>query len=134
MPIRMTDDPQDQQQNDYNDDKGGGGGNRPNFPGGGGGIGALLPLLLGLFKGKGMIFLLVIAAGAYFLLNKSGGCNMAEMAQKLFSQSGYSFDPKEFNKASVYEGLEEDNNKNPLPESVSLLRFAPNRGNQGQQG
>ncbi len=25
-------------------------------------------------------------------------------------------------------------NKNPLPEAVSLLRFAPQRGNQGQQG
>ncbi|MDT9096773.1 hypothetical protein RSW32_25955, partial [Escherichia coli] len=38
------------------------------------------------------------------------------------------------NKASVYEGLEDDNNKNPLPEAVSLLRFAPDRGDQGQQG
>ena len=40
----------------------------------------------------------------------------------------------EFNKASVYEGLEDDAGKNPLPEAVSLLQFAPERGNQGQQG
>ena len=131
MPIRMTDDPQDQNQNDYNDDRGGGG--KPSFPGGGGGLGALLPMLLGLFKGKGIIFLLLIAGGAYFFLNK-GGCNMSEVAQQLFSQSGYSFNPNEFNKASVYEGLEDDNNKNPLPEAVSLLRYAPQRGDQGQQG
>src|SRR5690606_36396957 len=115
-PIRMTDDPQDQNQNNYNDDRGGGGG-KPSFPGGGGGLGALLPMLLGLFKGKGIIFLLLIAGGAYFFLNK-GGCNMSEVAQQLFSQSGYSFNPNEFNKASVYEGLDDDNNNNPLPEAV----------------
>jgi hypothetical protein len=130
----MTDDPQDQNQNDYNDDRGGGGGNRPSFPGGGGGLTSLLPLLLGLFKGKGIIVLLVLGVGAYFLMGKSGGCNVAQIAQSLFSQSGYSFNPAEFNKASVYEGLEDDNSKNPLPEAVSLLKFAPARSNQGQQG
>jgi hypothetical protein len=132
----MTDDPRNQNQDDYNDDKGGGG-NRPNFPGGGGGLGALLPLLLGLFKGKGIIFLLVLAAGAYFLLGK-GGCstgnvNIQDIISK-FSQSGYNFNPEEFNKASEYEGLADDNTKNPLPEAVSLLQYAPPRGDQGQQG
>lgn len=135
MPIRMTDDPKDQNQNDYNDDKGGGG-NRPNFPGGGGGIGALLPLLLGLFKGKGIILLLVLGVGGYFLLSKSGGCNMGSIQEVIskFSQSGYNFNADEFNKASVYEGLEDDKGKNPLPEAVSLLKYAPPRGDQGQQG
>ena len=53
----MTDDPVDPNQRD--DD--GGGGNRPNFPGGGGGgLMSLLPMLLGLFKGKGIIVLLVL--------------------------------------------------------------------------
>lgn len=132
MPIRMTDDPVDPNQRD---DDGGGGGNRPNFPGGGGGLMSLLPLLMGLFKGKGIILLLVLAVGAYFLLGKGGGgCNVAQVAQQLFSKSGYNFDPAEFNKASVYEGLEDDASKNPLPEAVSLLRFAPNRSNQGEQG
>lgn len=132
MPIRMTDDPIDPNRQD---DGGGGGGRGPNFPGGGGGggIASLLPLLMGLFKGKGMILLLVIAAGAFFLFNKGGGCNVAEAVKK-FSESGYNFNPAEFNKASVYEGLEDDAGKNPLPEAVSLLRFAPERGNQGQQG
>ena len=132
MPIRMTDDP-NQPQNDFNDNSGGGGG-RPNFPGGGGGgLFNLLPLLLGLFKGKGMILLLVIVAGGYFLMSRSGGCNVQQIAS-LFSQSGYSFNPEEFNKASVYEELDETNPKNALPEAVSLLRFAPERLNQGQQG
>jgi len=133
MPIRMTDDPHDPNQQD---DSGGGGGRRPVMPGGGGGLGSLIPLLLGLFKGKGIILLLVIAAGAFFLFNKSGGgCSPTELIKK-FSESGYSFNPAEFDKAKIYEGLDEENaaNQAALPEAVSLLRFAPTRGNQGQQG
>ncbi|MCB0716392.1 MAG: C1 family peptidase [Chitinophagaceae bacterium] len=129
MPIRMTDDPNDPNQN-YDDDSGGG--RRPGFPGGGGGLLSFLPLLLKLFRGKGIIALLVIAAGAFFLF-KSGNCNVAQAVQK-FSKSGYSFNKNEFNKASIYEGLEDDAGKNPLPEAVSLLRFAPDRKNQGSQG
>lgn len=130
MPIRMTDDPRDPNQNDYNDDRGGGG--RSNFPGGGGGLGALLPLLLGLFRGKGIILLLVIAGAAYFFMGKNG-CNLSQVTQ-LFSQSGYNFNPEETRKASIYEGQEDDAGKNPLPEAVSLLKFAPPPGDQGQQG
>lgn len=139
MPLHMVDDPEGQ--DDYKDDNsGGGGGNRPNLPGGGGGLLGLLPLLLTLFRGgKGMVLLLVIAVGG-FLLMRNGGCSMlssdsgGNLIQKLFSQSGYNFDPNEFKKASVYEGLEDDNGKNPLPEAVSLAQFAPQRLNQGQQG
>ena len=130
MPIRMTDDPVDPNQKDDS----GGGRRGPNFPGGGGGGGlmSLLPMLLGLFKGRGIFLLLILGAGAFFLF-RSGVCTTASV-QKLFSQSGYNFDPAQFDKASVYEGQENDAGKNPLPEAVSLLRFAPQRGNQGQQG
>ena len=127
----MTDDP-----NQGGNDGGGGGGGRSNFPGGGGGGGlfALLPMLLGLFKGKGIIVLLALAAGAYFFMNK-GGCNVADIV-KNFSSSGYSFNVDEFDKAKVYEGLDPENdaNQKALPEAVSLLEYAPTRGNQGQQG
>jgi hypothetical protein len=125
MPIRMTDDP-NQPASD-----GGDGRRRPGS--GGGGLTSLLPLLLGLFKGKGIIVLLALAAGAYFLLGRGDGCNLSQV-QQLFSQSGYSFNPDEFNKASIYEELDENNPGNALPEAVSLLRFAPERLNQGQQG
>ena len=128
MPIRMTDDPVDPNQPD--DD--GGGGRRRNFPGGDGGIMSLLPMLLGLFKGRGIFLLLILGAGAFFLFH-SGICTPA-FVQKLFSESGYNFDPAQFDKASVYEGQGNDAGKNPLPEAVSLLRFAPQRGNQGHQG
>ncbi|HPG10642.1 MAG TPA: C1 family peptidase [Chitinophagaceae bacterium] len=130
MPIRMTDDPNTPNQN-YDDD-GGGGSRRPGLPGGGGGLMSLIPLLFNLFKGKGIFLLLILGAGAFFLF-RSGVCTPAAV-QKLFSQSGYNFDPAQFDKASVYEGLEDDAGKNPLPEAVSLIKYAPTRLNQGEQG
>lgn len=134
MPIRMTDDP-DGQDNDYNNDRGGGG----SGPGpGGGGLFALLPLLFSLFRGKKIIFLLIIGVAVWFFMGRGGGgcgnLNIGDVAQQIFSQSGYSYNSDEFNKASIYEGLEDNNSKNPLPEAVSLLRFAPRRGDQGEQG
>ncbi|MBC7889564.1 MAG: C1 family peptidase [Ferruginibacter sp.] len=144
----MQDDPQDQP--DFSDSNSSGGGRGGGF-GGGGGLLNFLPLLLGLFGGRsrgggrggggcGMkIILLAIAAAAayFFFFNNSGGGGgggVSNVVQNLFSQSGYSFSPEQFKKAGVYEGLEADNTKNPLPESVSLLRFAPDRQNQGKQG
>ena len=138
MPIRMEDDPNDQQ--DFDDSNTSGGGGRGGG-GGGGGLLSLLPLLLGLFRGGGsgkkILLLLVAGAAAYFFFFKSGSGGsggVADVVKNLFSQSGYSFSPEQFKKASVYEGLADDVTKNPLPESVSLLRFAPDRQNQGQQG
>jgi hypothetical protein len=131
----MVDDPEDHQ--DYNDNSGGG--NRGGSSGAGGLL-SFLPLLLSLFgggggKGKGIIILLVIAGGAYFLLGRGGcGTSTTSTISNLFSQTGYNFNPNETKKASVYEGLEDDNTKNPLPEAVSLAAFAPNRLNQGSQG
>ena len=137
----MTDDPQDQDQeyNNQDDDRGhsGGGG----F-GGGGGLFQLLPLLLGLFRGRGLIFLLIIIVGGYFLLGR-GGCNPGggdtggngNIVQQLGKlATGGILDPRQFEKANIYEPLTEDDNKNPLPESANLQRFAPSVGNQGQQG
>jgi hypothetical protein len=139
MPIRMTDDPQDQ--NDYNernDDRGGRG--NMNIPGGGGNLLNFLPLLFGLFKGgKGMITLLIIGGLAYFLFFRDGGCmrsvtSPTNTTQNKYSPSGYNYNADEFKKASVYEGLTDDNVKNPLPEAVSLAAYAPQRLNQGEQG
>ncbi|MFN8291098.1 MAG: C1 family peptidase [Chitinophagaceae bacterium] len=137
MPIRMTDDPNDPNRQD-DDGSGGGGGRGPNFPGGGGGgLASLLPLLLTLFRGKGIFLLLILAAGAYFLFGR-GGCNVSQTQVtdivRNFSKSGYEFNKDTFNKASIYEELDPNNPVNALPEAVSLLRFAPERGDQGQQG
>jgi hypothetical protein len=134
MPIRMEDDPSDQQ--DFDDSNTSGG--RTGGGGGGGGLLAFLPLLLSLFKGGGggkkILLLLVAGVAAYFFFFRNGSGGGTDIVKNLFSQSGYSFSPEQFKKANVYEGLADDNTKNPLPESVSLLRFAPERKNQGQQG
>src|SRR5574343_106480 len=133
MPIRMNDDQQDQQDqfNDRGGSGGRGGGGFPTGPGGGGGgLFNLLPLLFSLFRGKGMIFLLVILVGGYFLMNK-GGCNLEQIAQLA---TGGMLDKKQFEKANIYEPLADDESRNPLPEMASLQKFAPTPGDQGQQG
>lgn len=138
MPIRMVDDPENQgDYNEQNDNSGGGG--RSNPGGGGGGLLNFLPLLLSLFGGGGgggkkVILLLVVAVGAFFLMRNggSGGSGISDIISKF--ATGGNLDPNEFKKASVYEGLSDDNGKNPLPESVSLLQYAPKRLNQGKQG
>src|SRR5438045_2598979 len=131
MPIRMVDDPNDQ--NDY-DENSGGGGRGGSFGGGGsGGLFNLLPLLLGLFRTKAGIVILLIGEAAYFFLGRggSGGHNVQNSSG--FSLGG-DLDPKEFAKAKVYEGLEDNDTRNPLPEYISLAKFAPDRQNQGRQG
>ena len=131
MPLEMVDDPQDpnEQNQDDSSDRGG----RSNFPGGGGGsLLNLLPLLLGLFRGKGSILLILLVAGGFFLM-RNNSCNGLTDVVSQFTKGGM-LDPNQFKKASVYEGLEDDNTKNPLPEAVSLAKFAPQRLNQGQQG
>jgi hypothetical protein len=136
----MEDDPAEPQDNGGYDSGGGGGG----FGGGGdggGGLFGLLLLLLGLFRGRGLIFLLLILGGGYLLM-RSGACNggnggagggpIHNIAQRLFT-GGY-LDPKQFEKADIYESLSDDTTKNPLPEAANLQKFAPAAGDQGHQG
>jgi hypothetical protein len=132
----MVDDPQDPQDNS-GDDQGGGFG-PSGGGGGGGGIFQLLLLLLGLFRGRGLIFLLIILGGGYFFFGR-GGCNGGTGGSGLLHQAvqlatgGY-LDPRQFEKARIYESLSDDSTKNPLPEAVNLQKFAPGVGDQGHQG
>ena len=135
MPIRMTDDPQDQQEQRSND--GGGGRNFPGSGRGGGGLLSLLPLVLSLFRGGGggkkIILLLVVAAIGYFVITRSG-CNLSGIADIAKLATGGVLDPQQFEKAAIYEPLADDDTKNPLPESANLQRFCPTPQNQGSQG
>jgi hypothetical protein len=130
MPLEMVDDPQES-----NDNSGGGGGGS-NFSGGGGLLN-FIPLIFSLFGGGGggkgkIILLLLLIGGGYFLFHSQSCFGVVKIASQF--ATGGTLDPNEFKKASVYEGLEDDSTKNPLPESVSLLKYAPDRKNQGQQG
>jgi len=131
MPIRMTDDPAE------SDDSGGGfGGGGGGGRGGGGGLFGLLPLIFGLIRGpKSLLLVIVLAIGGYFLLGRGGGCNTAGIVQQVQQlATGGILDPRQFDKSKVYEPLADDDNKNPLPESANLQKYAPAVGDQGKQG
>jgi hypothetical protein len=131
MAIRMVDDPKDP--NEYND-RGGGGGRGPSSGGGGGLIQLLIPLLFSLFRKPGGLLILALLAGGYFLLNQQGCGNMLSAEGDSAFSTGGRLDPAEYAKAAVYEGLTEDDIRNPLPGFISLARYAPPRLNQGKQG
>jgi Papain family cysteine protease len=137
MPIRMVDDPRDPDENSGDNSPGGGGFGGGGNDDGGGGIFGLLLLLLGIFRGRGLIVLLLILGGGYLLM-RSGACNggqggfLHNAAQQLFT-GGY-LDPRQFEKANIYESLSDDSTKNPLPEAANLQKFAPSVGDQGHQG
>jgi hypothetical protein len=157
MALHMVDDPDGQ--DEYVDDNSGGGGGR-NTGGGGMNIGGLisfLPIIIGLFRGRGNssspnsdgtqpkrgcgLKSILLVGLVIFLLWKflPAGCNPIKTltgggGNKSFSETGYNFNANETKKAQVYEGLEDDNIKNPLPEMISLAAYAPTRQNQGKQG
>ncbi|HSK12210.1 MAG TPA: C1 family peptidase, partial [Phnomibacter sp.] len=131
MAIRMVDDPRDPDEfRDY--DKGGGRG--PSGGGGGGIFQLLIPLLFTLFRKPGGLLILALLAVGYFVLNQGGCGGMFSAANADGFATGGVLDPKEYAKAKVYEGLTEDDIRNPLPGFVSLARYAPPRLNQGKQG
>jgi Papain family cysteine protease len=124
MPIRMVDDNNDNYSNE-NENTGSGGG-------GGGGIGGLLfqflPMIIGFLIKKPILLVAVLAIGAMMFFK--GGCSSLLNNNSL--STGGKLDPAEYAKAQVYEALDET--KNNLPEYISLLQYAPDRKNQGQQG
>ena len=133
----MVDDPRDPDENSGDDSGGSGGGNGFDPGGGGGGLFGILLLLLGLFRGRGLILLLVIGVIGYFFLGR-GGCHGlgggggSNAAQQL-ATGGY-LSPQQFEKANIYESLSDDTTKNPIPEAANLQKFAPPVGDQGNQG
>ncbi len=133
MPIRMKKDPNQGRSNSR----------RPSRPlrnrgGSGGGLGMnvismLLPFLLK--KPKLLIIVAVVGIGAYLLFGKSCSSSSSlpmEQISQLFS-TGNTFNKEAYESVEIYEPLA-DNIKNPLPEKVSLLKYAPKRLNQGRQG
>lgn len=133
MAIRMVpDDNQPRQQQKLpGGNRGGGGG------GGGSIITALLPLLFGFFRKNpktaliliGIIVVFFYFGGGSLFSTGEGGTDLSALFQ-----TGASFDPEQYDNTAVFEPPVTDNSKNPLPEAVSLLKYAPQRLNQGSQG
>lgn len=123
----MTDD------DDANSGWDGNQGSNPGRRGGGGGfsggnlIGFLLPLL---FRNPKLLIVVIIIGGAFYLFK--GGCSSGtDREQRASYGMGATLDNKVYDSTDVYAALSPDEQ---LPESVSLERFAPNSGDQGQQG
>ncbi len=131
MPIRMVPDDNQQQQRRIP----GGGGGRGGIGGGGNIITALIPLLFGLF-GKnpkmGCIIVLIIIAVIYFFGGNLFNNSSADNVSGLFG-TGAEFNAGKYDETEIFEPLT-DNVKNPLPERVTLEKYAPRRMNQGLQG
>ena len=135
-PIRMVDDPDSRDSDDQGGyDPGGPGDSGGDGRGNGGGLISLILLLLGLFRGRGLIGLLIILFIGYFFLSR-GGCNTGNTVTNQLARlaTGGYLDPRQFEKANIYESLADDFTKNPLPEAANLQRFAPRVGDQGHQG
>lgn len=103
----------------------------------GGGLGGMvssfLPMLLK--RPKLLIIIVVLGIGAYFLWQRFGSSGSGQDGGGIISNffRGGEFNKEMYEDTEIYEPLA-DNVKNPLPERVSLLKYAPKRLNQGKQG
>ena len=138
MPIRIVKDKNTQSNN-----------NTPNRPtNGGGGMGniiAFLPLLLNLFKKKPKLAIGLAIVGCIYLYttggfsgeNDSQESNPVVVAPDMESNKSYAlgstYDEEKYVNTEIFASLA-NNKKNPMPEKVTLLEFAPKRLNQGSQG
>ena len=142
MPIRMVnDDPnQDPRDDENSNDNNNDGGNSGRREAGGGGLGNIfmfLPMVFGLFKQFPKFTMFVVLIGAFMYFKgcgmMSGGGDTSFIGDGGPGR-GAEFKQEEYDKADVFEPLDSDPSKTPLPDQISLMRFAPKRLNQGQQG
>ena len=137
MPIRMEQDPERRQPRRNNDP-------RQRGSRGGGGLTSLLPFLLTFLfkKPKLLIPVLIIGAIWYFFFGGSammsggeGGNAVSGFESEQFS-FGAELSEEEYDKADVFEPLSTSygSNTNQIPAAASLIRYAPKRMHQGQQG
>ncbi len=137
MPIRMVEDDQNNQdQYDPNSDNN----QQQQASGGGGGLGnalVFLPVIGWLFKRPKLLLIVAALALGYFFVLKP----MMQQGNKNTSNhngpmptTGANFDAKKYDSTEVFAPLDQTGSNVPLPERVSLERFAPARKNQGEQG
>lgn len=127
MAIRIERDEPQQPRNDNNNDNRGGGGS--------GILGKLLPILAVIFfKNPKLGFTILIIGGAlYFFTDGFQGFLDEEATNNTELSAGCDFDAEKYDQTQVFAALASDY-KNEFPSSVSLLKYAPPRLNQGRQG
>jgi hypothetical protein len=117
--------------------------NRGNNQGGGsgGGLMKILPfILMFLFKKPKLLIPIVLIGGVLYFLGFFDGC-MGETSQIGYDDTensqfsfGATLSEEEFDKAEVFEPLSSSYGAPRLPAQASLLKYAPNRSHQGNQG
>jgi hypothetical protein len=135
MPIKMVqDDPNEQQDgyqpnnndNDYQGNEQRSGGSNFLF---------LIPILGWLLKKPKLLLLAAVLAAVYFFVVKPMMSNNSSSGGDWHRTTGADFDARKYDSTEVFEALDNSNlANNALPSEASLLRFAPARKNQGQQG
>ena len=124
MPIRMEEDePSNRQENNNSNNQGNGGK----------GIGNIIFMLLPFLIRRPKLLLLVVAIfGGIYFFKGSGGNGSGNLINSISNITrGCDMDEKVFDQAEVFEPLSPDQ---ALPEKVSLEKYCPSRGDQGQQG
>ncbi|MCU0430216.1 MAG: C1 family peptidase [Cytophagaceae bacterium] len=128
MPVRMVED----ENNDSRDNNSGGGNSGGRGGGGWGGMALITLLFTALWKWpKTTITILILLGIAYFFLG-SDSSNANSQSSKNGVNKGCEMKQEVFDQAEVFEPLTAD--RNSLPASVSLLKYAPRRSSQGRQG
>lgn len=124
------------------------GGNKGQFPGGG--KGGIIAAVIGLLIKKPKLLMGVLAIGLVLYVltggfegyqdgGNDGGNNPIVVDPGTDTNSHYDIsrgaelDQEVYDQATVYEPLA-DNIKNPMPETASLMKYAPTRLSQGSQG
>jgi C1A family cysteine protease len=126
MPIRMSND------NDSNSGWGGNQGrNSGSGRGSGGGGNFIMMILPFLFRYPKIVIPVILIAGAFYFFRSGCSGGSASKEQRSSYGTGATLDPKVYDSTEVYASLSPDEQ---LPERVSLERFAPSAGDQGQQG
>jgi C1A family cysteine protease len=145
MPIRMVEDDSAEGQGfDPNNDQGNRREQNDAGANSGGGFGSsvfLIPVLGWLLKKPKLLLLAAVLAAAYFFVLKpmmnsdsTIASNKHNAGKGPVQETGAKFDPKKYDSTEVFAPLDNSNIAVPLPERVSLEKYAPTRKNQGTQG
>ncbi len=126
MPIRIVPDKNKKSSNRNSPPR------RNSNQGGGNLASTLLPVVMSLFSKKPKLAIAIVIAGIIIFIVVGKGCGEGAGITSAFATGG-KFDLEKYDATEVFEPLA-DNRKNPLPERYSLLKYAPRRLNQGQQG
>ncbi len=127
MPIRFDSGGDD---NNNFGNKGTGGSSKGNNTGA---IAVLMFVLFFVFRKPKIAIPILLIGGILFYFFGGADSFLNKTSNGIFG-TGCGLDEEKYDKTMVYEPLASNSSKNNIPSAASLLRYAPKRRNQGQQG